>query len=81
MSVYEQLPAHSSLAGIWRGSVATDASGMNDTIYVLITAFDDTHRFGPCRWMPRDAVQLPLRGDECLVVFDEKDIPYVIMWW
>lgn len=81
MSMYEQLPPVSTLDGVWTATVASDAADMNDTIDVLLTAFDDKHRFGPCRWMPRNDVILPLRGDSALVVFDENQIPYVIMWW
>lgn len=84
MSLYDDI-THSQteggLDGIWSGTVATNAAGMTSTVEVLIGAFDAKHRFGPCRWMARDATALPERGDSCLVVFDEKQRPFVIAWW
>ena len=80
-NIAEDFPPREALATVWRGTIAKAPSGDYGTVEVLIEAFDNTHRFGPARWGPRDALGLPERGDPCIVVFDEQDRPYVIGWW
>ena len=77
----EDFPPRESLSTVWRGTIAKPPSDAYGTVEVLIDAFDKTHRFGPCRWGPRDEAGLPERGDICIVVFDEQNRPYVIGWW
>jgi len=80
MSIYDDLPERETLDGVWRAIIATPAASANDPVFVTITAFDNKHRFGPCRWVTKEAI-LPSRGDDCLVVFADDQRPYVIAWW
>jgi hypothetical protein len=67
--------------GAWLGLIARDVIQYGAKCYVLIPSFDEEHQFGPCRWMSRDDVNKPAKGDRCLVVFDEHRNPWVIAWW
>jgi len=78
--LYEEAPIENTLDGAWRGTIATDAANMDDTVEVLLRSHDGKHRFGPAQWVARGH-ELPERGNQCLVVFDEKSMPYVIAWW
>jgi hypothetical protein len=81
VSLYEDIREHhSTLDGFWSGRIANDVGGDDEPVYVVIPAFDNSFRFGPCKWSTKVQL-LPRRGDECLVVFDEKQRPYVIDWW
>src|SRR4051794_40417729 len=44
-------------------------------VYVTIPSFDAGQRFGPCRFVG----PAPVRGNACLVVFDEEREPWVIV--
>lgn len=82
MSTFDALPGRESLSGIaWYAIVATNATDLSDSLEVTIPAFDRNLRFGPCRWQSRDAVTLPARGDEALVIFDDRKQPWIIAWW
>lgn len=63
------------------GTIATDAVDFTTLIQFILPDFDDEQRWGPCRWMPRDSVSLPQRGDKCLVVFDNQMNPWILAWW
>jgi hypothetical protein len=61
-----------------RGRIATTPTNPADDLYVTIQSFDGSRaQFGPCHWAPAEA--LPERGDDCLVLFDESDEPWVIV--
>lgn len=79
MSVYEDLPVREALEGAWSGIVATSPDSRNE-VEVVIPAFDNQLRFQRCKWFARGN-STPQRGDECLVIFDEKRRPHIISWW
>lgn len=80
-NIADDFPREESLSTVWRGTIAKAPVDEYGTVEVLIDAYDGVHRFGPCRWGPRDPNGLPERGDTCIVVFDEQNRPYVIGWW
>lgn len=60
-----------------RGRIAEAPADRFGELHVTIETFDGSRqRWGPCRWAPGSS--LPQRGDECLVVFDERETPWVI---
>jgi hypothetical protein len=62
-----------------QGTIAKTVASATDGVYVLVPAFDGSRQqWGPCDWAPRTADGLPKRGDTCLVVFDERETPFVI---
>ena len=77
----DALPAADLSDGAWRAIVATSASDTDDKVEVVIPDFDRELRWGPCRWMQRDITSRPERGDLCLVLFDNRNEPWVIAWW
>lgn len=68
------------MPGLFSGKIATSALDITDQVMVTITGFNSKLRWGPCKWMPRPGVY-PTRGDACIVMFDDRNIPYVIGWW
>lgn len=82
MSVFDGIPMRETLSGTaWYATIATNAIDLSSSVDVTIPAFDKNLRFGPCRWQSRDATSLPARGDECLVIFDDRKQPWVVAWW
>jgi len=62
-----------------QGTVAIDVESVDDDVYVTVAAFDgNRQQWGPCEWAPRTADGLPKRGDDCVVLFDERDTPFVV---
>lgn len=60
-----------------RGIVANSPLTPESELYVLVPSFDGgRQQWGPCAWAPSTA--LPSRGDDCLVIFDERETPWVI---
>lgn len=80
MSIYDDLSEHGGLARVWAGSIATTVTDFSDRVYITIPELGNL-RLGPARWQARDAVSFPARGDECLVIFDNKNEPWVVVWW
>lgn len=70
---------------LYRGLIAEDAIGPNDTVPVRIELYDPTRQFGPCHWSPRTLADgspmYPMRNDECLVALDENDQAEIVNWW
>lgn len=81
MSVYEDMTPPPALNRIWRGTVAADVADFADKMYVIMPDFDPHLKIGPARWQARDAVSLPAKGDDCLVIFDNDREPWVPVWW
>lgn len=68
--------------GVWAAQVATTASGLSDTVEVVIPEFDVAQRWGPCKWQPRgDVTTFPARGDSCIIIFDNNRDIWIIGWW
>lgn len=66
---------------IYKGLFAQDASSLTDEVEVVIPAFSRRFRHGPCRFPNCNNGALPVREDECLVVFDEEGDPWVVVWY
>lgn len=61
-----------------RGTVATTVTSPSDDLYVIVHSFDGGRvQWGPCPWVPSSA--LPVRGEDCLVLFDEQEVPWVMV--
>ena len=81
MSLYDSIEQQPRPDGGWFGYVAKNVPSLTTAMYVILPSFDDTAQVGPCRWQSRDDVSLPTKGDEVLVVFDERRQPWVVAWW
>jgi hypothetical protein len=59
------------------GEIANAIGRYTDDLYVTVRAFDGSQQqWGPCRWLPFGS--LPQAGDECLVLLDETERPWVL---
>jgi hypothetical protein len=70
---------------LYRGLIAEDATGPNDTVPVRIPSYEPARQFGPCHWFPRTLADgtllFPIRNDGCLVALDENDQAEIVNWW
>ena len=79
--LYDDLEPVRHLGKIWRGSFARNVASLSARAYVILPDMDPSLQIGPCRWQSRDAVSLPVRGDDCLVIFDNDNEPWIVAWW
>lgn len=79
--VYDNLPDRAPPQRIWVGKVATAATDFADRIDVTIPGTDPGLRWEDCRWQARNTVDLPQRGDDCLVAIDDNNEAWVVVWW
>lgn len=66
---------------VYTGMIAEDANDFDDAIDVVVKDYSDKFRHGPCRFPRCNGATLPLRGDDCLVAFDENDDPWIVVWY
>ncbi len=64
----------------WFGIVASEPTGLGDTLYVVLPDFDPRFKWECRRWQSRDSETLPVPGDECLVLLDNRRQPWVVAW-
>ena len=63
----------------YRGRIAETALNIQQRVSVTIDTLGRvTH--GPCAWIPRGQL-LPAEGDLALIVFDETNEPWIVVWW
>ena len=63
----------------FRGRISESALNIQQRIRVTIDTLGEvTH--GPCRWTPRGQM-LPKKGDLALIMFDETQEPWIVVWW
>jgi hypothetical protein len=75
------LPARVKPHTLWYGTIANDATDFTDLVDVVLPDFDEKLQWRDCFWQSRDATTLPQRGDKCLVMFDNRNQPWVVAWW
>lgn len=81
--LYEDTAQSVVLGKIWKGKIANTISGATQKLFVTIPDLDPTGddlRVGPCEWDSNDSVTFPQRGQDCLVIFDNDLLPWVISW-
>lgn len=75
-------PQHSILFGSVADPAPFDSA---DDLFVIIPDISVEHKWGPCRWSSRPGaggeVLVPGFGDECMMVFDNRRVPWVVVWW
>ena len=60
-----------------RGTIANTITDPSQDLYVTVEAFDGRRqRWGPCMWTPGSVE--PERGDDCVVLLDEREAPWVL---
>jgi hypothetical protein len=81
MSIYDDLPSHGKLDGAWAGKFANNPASFDANAFVIIPRISTTNRIGPMRFTRCQGTSLPVRGDSCLVLYDERENPYIVAWW
>lgn len=62
------------------GFVSRAPAALGDPFEVTVPGFSEQHFYEITRWMPRGE-DLPVIGDEVLVIKDDKSEPWVVAWW
>lgn len=65
----------------WYGQIAEDVTDFNVKAMVVLPDFAPNTQLGPCFWQARNGVDLPERGNRCIVVFDNRQQLWIIAWW
>jgi hypothetical protein len=65
----------------WFGVFSENVVAFTDLARVILPDYDTTLVWGGCRWQSRDDTSLPQKGDECIVMFDNRNQIWVIAWW
>lgn len=65
-----------------RGTVAIAPTGPTDGMVVLVKGVDRSQgvTVPPGHWEPRRDVELPVQGNDCLVVYDDPGDAWVPVW-
>lgn len=61
--------------------VVSAPSDLSDRLSVVVPDFDPNFVWKNCRWQSRDETSLPVPGDACLVALDNRNEPWVLVWW
>lgn len=62
------------------GFVSKAPTGLGEPFTVTVPDFDQNHVYQVRRWEARGTT-LPAVGDECLVLVDDREEPWVPAWW
>lgn len=67
------------ISGMWYGRIADPVPpDLIHFMYVIIPDISPDIKFGPCRW---NRSETPGLDKECLVLFDNRQNPWVITIW
>jgi hypothetical protein len=80
-SIFDDRAPRPPFQRVWRALINQDADDLLHRLMVIIPEMDPSFEIGPCRWQSRDGVSLPTIGDECLVIFDNDNEPWIVAWW
>lgn len=68
-------------AQVWYATVVGPApAAAGDDLYVEIPEIMMEIKFGPCYWNAGAGTSLPVVGSEALVIFDNRQQPWVVAW-
>jgi hypothetical protein len=81
MALFDDTEPVRHVAKTWQGVFSRDVADLTNLAYVTIPDMDPHLEIGPCRWQSRDQVSLPVKGDVCLVIFDNDNAPWIAVWW
>lgn len=79
--LFDSLPERGAHQGAWGIVFATTPADFADRVSVIIPSIDPNLRWEDCRWMSRNDLDLPNRGDEGLGIFNENNEIWVVAWW
>lgn len=77
--MHEDVEPHDDIVEIHAGVIANTVTAVTDKCYVIISDLDPGIRVGPCYWVPNGG-QFPTKGNSCVVVFDNRNRPWIMQW-
>jgi hypothetical protein len=81
MSLYDDLPNRPASQRVWAATIASTPTDQDKRVSVVIPGLDRTLRWEDCRWQPRGTADWPERGNQCVVVMDDNNEIWVVVWW
>lgn len=81
MSLYDSIPGRPPLQRIWQAKIAKAPTDFGKRLAVTIPGIDPSLRWEGCRWQSHNTIDLPARGDDCLVAIDNNNEVWVVCWW
>lgn len=78
---FEEIDVREPPQQAWSGIIASNPNDFADPVQVTIPGLEATLRWKCRKWQARNDVDLPQRGNPCLVMFDENNDPWVVAWW
>lgn len=66
---------------LWYGTIAENVTDFDVKAFVILPDFDPDKQIGPCFWQARNNIDLPLRGNRCIVIFDNRQQLWILAWW
>lgn len=79
--LFDDLPDRAPSLNLWFAKIASTPSDFASRVAVTIPGIDPAIGWHNCRWQARNDVDLPQRGYDCLVAFDDNNEVWVISWW
>jgi hypothetical protein len=79
--IYDDLPRPHPPQVVWSGTVANNVSDFATKLQVIIPGLNRDTVWKNCRWQARNTIDFPQEGDDCLVVFDDNNELWVVVWW
>lgn len=79
--LYDSLPEQSSPQVAWSGIIATNPPDFATKVAITIPGIDPNLRWTNCKWQARNDIDMPIRGNSCLAIFDDNNQIWVVAWW
>lgn len=80
-NTFEEIDERPAPQRVFSGIVASSPIDLNGAFQVIIPATDPNLRWTVRFWQARNDIDLPQRGNSCLVNIDENNEVWVVAWW
>jgi hypothetical protein len=79
--IFDEIQSRPPPQRVWSARIAKAPTDFADRVEVVIPGLDSGIRWEDCRWQARNTVDLPQRGDICLINIDDNNEVWVVAWW
>lgn len=88
MSVYDEIKSPVGRPGLngmprhgsWNARFSRAVASSSAPVFVIVEDLDDHLEVGPCKWAKTPTPLLPAKDDPCLVIFDNRNTPWIASW-
>lgn len=79
--LYDEITEVRPHQGQWSAVIADTLTDFADLASVIIPGLDPSIKWKNCKWQSRNSVDLPQAGNKCLIMFDDNNDIWVVVWW